>query len=490
MGYLRQCSIFADLNADGVADANEPAGTTDEFGGWSLTVEPSDAGSAQLILEPSDKCIDRYTNLPLTVTLTAPDGCQMVSMLTDVKKRQIDILTSEDNNKDDAVAKSDEAVALALGLVDPDGFDVCTYDPIEAIWAKDLTSSRRRLETPAELLAKVLALNTELIAVTEQISTVAGFEGEAQYQMAANAVQQGVAEQMLSAESAEQDLETLELVKAAVNATGVEVSDVFEDDLAAATGATAEYVTVASKAIATKANGTNAVIVLEEYAKVGALAQTDDAEVATVLENARSTGTKDLTAFETSLQEKLVEASSIVELDKTLEAIQVPKPQQAPLPSPSTPIVAFQPPPLPPTVPTAEKSSTDDEKLLLLVLLVLLFPIAFAMYVCFSFPDKIGLYMRYRFSHSNPHVLCFYVPREARGRMRSVLFGHEEGNSVNGVVSAKNHPDLKQKSDLKEDLALAKGTPPSGAGAPGPSLEAGAPGPSTEQYVPYRAGRV
>ena len=116
----------------------------------------------------------RYTNLPLVVSLTAPDGCQMVSMLTDLKKRQIDILVSGSTDKEVAAAKSDQALGLALGLVIPGRFDVCTYDPIEAMWAGDLTSSRRRLETPAELLAKVLALNTELITVAEQISTVAG----------------------------------------------------------------------------------------------------------------------------------------------------------------------------------------------------------------------------------------------------------------------------------------------------------------------------
>ena len=287
----------------------------------------------------------RYTSLPLAVSLTAPDGCQMVSMLTDLKKRQIDILVSGSTDKEVAAAKSDQALGLALGLVIPGRFDVCTYDPIEAMWAGDLTSSRRRLETPAELLAQVLALNTELITVAEQISTVAGvrshwwfcmrvsssrlrtchfgvfsppssamtatvfssdaldrhagFEGKAQYQTAANAVLQGAAKQMLWAKSSDENLDIIELVKEAVSVTGVKVSDACEDVLANATSEMAMYITSAAEELVVQAvDGADA---LDAYAKVGALAQTDDAEVASELENARNTGTSSLTEFESRL---------------------------------------------------------------------------------------------------------------------------------------------------------------------------------------------
>ena len=64
VGYLQQCLIFADLDADGVADANEPADTTDAFGGWSLTMDESDADAAQLVLVPSNACIDRHARAP------------------------------------------------------------------------------------------------------------------------------------------------------------------------------------------------------------------------------------------------------------------------------------------------------------------------------------------------------------------------------------------------------------------------------------------
>ena len=54
--------------------------------------------------------------------------------------------------------------------------------------------------------------------------------------------------------------------------------------------------------------------------------------------------------------------------------------------------------------------------------LLLLLPIMCVGYVCARFPGKVGLYFRYHFSHSNPHVLAFYMPKEAREEMRIALF--------------------------------------------------------------------
>ena len=39
-------------------------------------------------------------------------------------------------------------------------------------------------------------------------------------------------------------------------------------------------------------------------------------------------------------------------------------------------------------------------------------------YVCFRYPTNVGLWFKYRFSHSNPIVIFFYVPTEAREEMR------------------------------------------------------------------------
>lgn len=150
---------------------------------------------------------------------------------------------------------------------------------------------------------------------------------------------------------------------------------------------------------------------------------------------------------------------------------------------------ASPPPPPSPIGDETEKSTSaddDDGLLALLVLLILLCPLGCAVYVCFRFPGRKRLYLRYRFSHSNPHVLFFYVPEEARGRMRSVLYGRKFAESVDVNVT-KTHPDLKQDIDTKEDVDLAKGKSIE-AGAPGPSTEAGAPGPSTDE--PFEAGRV
>ena len=51
-------------------------------------------------------------------------------------------------------------------------------------------------------------------------------------------------------------------------------------------------------------------------------------------------------------------------------------------------------------------------------LLVLLLPLLCLSYVCFRYPTNVGLWFKYRFSHSNPIVILLYVPTEAREEMR------------------------------------------------------------------------
>ena len=51
-------------------------------------------------------------------------------------------------------------------------------------------------------------------------------------------------------------------------------------------------------------------------------------------------------------------------------------------------------------------------------LLLLLLPVLCLGYVCFRYPSNVGLWFKYRFSHSNPVVILLYVPKEAREEMR------------------------------------------------------------------------
>lgn len=436
IGYLKQCTIFADLNDDGQQSSNEPAGTTDEFGGWSLVVEESVANGAELVLQPGDACIDRYTDLPLTMPLTAPEGCKMVSILTDVKNRLISILINVQGlSKDDAIVKSDEAIAAAMGLVDPDVFDACTDDPIAAMWAGGLaTASRRRLQLAAEVLTKVLALNMELITYVEQISGVAGFYSEQGQELAAVAVVQNEAEQMLAHEQAASPgqpvaFETSFMVTAAVNTTGAELGPNLEASLAETASARAEYVSKASAQVVADI-GTDAKMALTDLAKIGVVAQAKDPDVQDSLDSAKQANTDDITSIEgldAKLSTELASASLTESLDSAKSTAQVPEPVQAPtsstgLPPPSTPP---PPPPLPPPPLLKDQkddvTAEDDAKYASFV--VLLIPLLCCCYICIKYDGKVGAYLKYRTSHSNPHVLLFYMPKEARMELAELLFG-------------------------------------------------------------------
>ena len=95
-----------------------------------------------------------------------------------------------------------------------------------------------------------------------------------------------------------------------------------------------------------------------------------------------------------------------------------------PPPSPPPP----SPPPPSPSLPTGVllddggDNVTAEEGGGYYAFLLLLLPIMCVGYVCARFPGKVGLYFRYHFSHSNPHVLAFYMPKEAREEMRIALF--------------------------------------------------------------------
>ena len=56
------------------------------------------------------------------------------------------------------------------------------------------------------------------------------------------------------------------------------------------------------------------------------------------------------------------------------------------------------------------------------VLLVLLCPLCFVAYAYAAFGSKWKDYLNYRFSHSNPSVSVFYMPKEARDILRAELY--------------------------------------------------------------------
>jgi len=79
VGYLKGCTVYADLDGDLQQGEGEPTSTTDAYGGWSLEVEEDAQAHAEVLVLASPDCVDRSTELPLSMPLRSPAGCTMVS---------------------------------------------------------------------------------------------------------------------------------------------------------------------------------------------------------------------------------------------------------------------------------------------------------------------------------------------------------------------------------------------------------------------------
>merc|ERR1740139_946381 len=142
-------------------------------------------------------------------------------------------------------------------------------------------------------------------------------------------------------------------------------------------------------------------------ATVGVVGQTEAPAVGALLEDARAGGSSDLST-------SLVEASTPEALAEQAAAVTVPTPEQAPSPSPppspSQPIGIFRLPPTSPplaptgliTPPTNSNVEGSEGNSPAWAALVLLLPILCLGYLCFRYTGNVGLWFKYRFSHSNP----------------------------------------------------------------------------------------
>ena len=470
VGYLKGCTVYADLNGDLVYDEGEPMSTTGDFGGWSLTVEETAQARAwpdplKLVVTPGAGCVDRSTNLSLSTKYPVAAGCEMISVLANLKYRFTVRYMSEGMSEADATSAAMSAIANSLGLTDlPSGFDVCTFDPLEQLWNGQVDSARRRLQAttslPPAVLADFFALNSKLITLVSGVASVTGFEDANAFETSADAILENVVSQLTkhSAEVANGtasagdpvEIDTAALVAAAEAAANVTLGTSLAAALADTTAKTAEYVANATAtSVATASSPSDA---LTTIATVGVVGQTEAPAVGALLEDARAGGSSDLSSFPqvADLSTSLVEASTPEALAEQAAAVTVPTPEQAPSPSPppspSQPIGIFRLPPTSPplaptgliTPPTNSNVKGSEANSSAWAALVLLLPILCLGYLCFRYTGNVGLWFKYRFSHSNPICLLLYVPKEVRAEMRRCV--PHSARSEHKVCTSPRHP--------------------------------------------------
>ena len=111
-GYIKDATVFADANGDGVWNPGEAKATTDANGNFSLH-----GGTGKIIASGGT---DISTNLPFGGMLSAPDGASVINPLTTLVQSMVESGTP--------LAQAQSQVLTALGL--PATVNLQTLDPI------------------------------------------------------------------------------------------------------------------------------------------------------------------------------------------------------------------------------------------------------------------------------------------------------------------------------------------------------------------------
>ncbi|KAL3907434.1 MAG: hypothetical protein SGPRY_010171, partial [Prymnesium sp.] len=126
-GPLVGCSIVLDLNANLVADSNEPSTTTDGNGRFELNLENNQ--DSNILMLPDSNCIDSHTGLTQTIPFLGYPHSKSLSPLSYL----IITLGQSDTTLSGAEAAQQLAGALNVTANVLDGVDLQHYEPFEGL---------------------------------------------------------------------------------------------------------------------------------------------------------------------------------------------------------------------------------------------------------------------------------------------------------------------------------------------------------------------
>jgi hypothetical protein len=379
-GHLSGCTVFLDLDLDGVHSASEPSGLTTPYGRYELAVMSSlELADLNVVVKTGDGCKDASTGLDLGVEMTVKATCAtkgptttggMANLITAVSS----LLKHDPLSESDAAAQRSAIISTAMGLTD---FDACTYDPLLYAW-----SGAEAAGGTADAFGSFIQTNIELTTLVKTLSDVTGYSNPASYQLATKAIIQGIATayEDFAAGTAGRRLAAsgglslanpaaiTKLIHTASAATGADFGD-NSALVGQVAGSTAVLVQVLAEQVkevvadvtagqAAPSGGADLVsTALKDLAKASVVSQNANAETALLLKGA-TTDEIFSVDFKDDVREKS-EARAATFLQDIAQAV-VPPAVQAPSPMPPPPPADPPPPPTPspppPTLPAPAPS--------------------------------------------------------------------------------------------------------------------------------------
>jgi len=129
-GYLKNATVFVDVNGDGIQNPGEASTITDAYGRFEL---PNTKGT--LVVSGGT---DLSTGKPFIGTLKAPEGSKVLTPLTTLQQGFVDIGQTPE--------QAEQSIAKAFGL-ELSKIDLLNYDPIEEIVKSTQTPSTQSTAT-------------------------------------------------------------------------------------------------------------------------------------------------------------------------------------------------------------------------------------------------------------------------------------------------------------------------------------------------------
>ena len=281
-GYLSGCTVFLDMDGDGLYDSGEPSATTTPFGRFGLTVlQVLDVSAMHVIVEPGTGCMDTSTGLPLGIKMKVAATCGakldavgMVNLITAVQTK---------------VTGADAAATISTGLNVPvTGFDACSYDSLAYAWAPGTAAAQEQTT-----FQNFIQVNLEIATVVKALADVTGYANDLAYAAASDAILEGIADDfeafvpdgtVISLSTPET---TKELADGAASAAASDdvLSDALLTGLATSTASLVGIIAAQVDDIATAISLGQAEGALTDLAKVSAASQSATTEAATLLKD-------------------------------------------------------------------------------------------------------------------------------------------------------------------------------------------------------------